>query len=58
MSGIVSLDCRQAGEPESLLSGSLARSLGLQLKFLLRICIAQLLKTGPPDDVNQVNDTC
>lgn len=34
MSGIVSLDCRQAGETECLSSGSLARTLEPQLKFL------------------------
>lgn len=56
MSGIVSLDCRKEGEPERLLSGSLACTLGLQLKFFNYTHI--LLKTDTRDDVDQVSDIC
>lgn len=59
MLDVVSLDCRQAGETECLLSGSLARTLEPQLKFLSYIHThCTTMKTRPPDDVNQVSDVC
>lgn len=59
MSGIVSLDCRQAGETECLSSGSLARTLEPQLKFLSYTHThCTTVKTCPPDDVNQESDVC